>query len=336
MRQVKPKDELTGEVKPGMPAATPLWQHHHILDLDDFTPAEIELVLKTTDVMKEVLSRPIKKVPTLRGKTVITLFYEPSTRTRSSFELAAKNLSADVIGLSPQASSAVKGESLVDTLATLEALGADIVVMRHSHSGAPYIAARHMQASMVNAGDGWHAHPTQALLDLYTIREHKGGFKGLKVVIIGDIKHSRVARSNIWGLTAMGAEVSLCSPFTLLPTGLDEEEQHHFPEVSIEPEIEMALGGADVVITLRLQLERQQRGLLPSIREYVKLYQLTETRLAKAKADAIVLHPGPVNEDIEISSAVVRGPKSVINEQVTNGVAVRMALLYLLAGGSWR
>ena len=333
MREVKQKDELAPEVRPEILATTPVWQHRHILDLDDFAPAEIELVLETTDAMKEVLSRPIKKVPVLRGKTVITLFYEPSTRTRSSFELAAKNLSADVISLSAQASSTVKGESLVDTLATLEALGADIVVMRHSHSGAPYIAARYMRASMVNAGDGWHAHPTQALLDLYTIREHKGSIRGLKVVIIGDIKHSRVARSNIWGLTAMGAEVSVCCPFTLLPAGLDVV-QHHFPKVHIEPEIESALCGADVVMTLRLQLERQQSGLLPSIREYVKLYQLTEARLAKAKADAIVLHPGPVNEDIEISLAVAQGPQSVINEQITNGVAVRMALLYLLAGGS--
>ncbi|MEE9583373.1 MAG: aspartate carbamoyltransferase catalytic subunit [Dehalococcoidales bacterium] len=333
MREVKQKDELAPEVKPEILATTPVWQHRHILDLDDFTLAEIELVLETTDAMKEVLSRPIKKVPTLRGKTVITLFYEPSTRTRSSFELAAKNLSADVISLSAQASSAAKGESLVDTLATLEALGADIVVMRHSHSGAPYIAARYMRASMVNAGDGWHAHPTQALLDLYTIREHKESIRGLKVTIIGDIKHSRVARSNIWGLTTMGAEVSVCCPFTLLPAGLDVV-QHHFPEVHIEPEIESALYGADVVMTLRLQQERQQSGLLPSIREYVKLYQLTEARLAKAKADAIVLHPGPVNKDIEISLAVAQGPQSVINEQITNGVAVRMALLYLLAGGN--
>ncbi len=333
MREVKQKDELAGEVSPEMPTTTPVWQHRHVLDLDDFAPAEIELVLKTTDAMKEVLSRPIKKVPALRGKTVITLFYESSTRTRSSFELAAKNLSADVVSLSAKASSVVKGESLVDTLRTLEALGADIVVMRHSHSGAPYIAARYMRASMVNAGDGWHAHPTQALLDLYTIREHKGSISGLKVVIIGDIKHSRVARSNIWGLTAMGAEVSVCCPFTLLPAGLDEEG-HHFPKVRVEPEIESALCGADVVMTLRLQLERQQSGLLPSIREYVRLYQLTEARLAKAKADAIVLHPGPVNRDIEISLAVAQGPQSVINEQITNGVAVRMALLYLLAGGN--
>jgi aspartate carbamoyltransferase catalytic subunit len=315
------------------PTRKPVWQHRHILDLDDFTPAEIELVLKTTDAMQEILSRPIKKVPTLRGKTLVTLFYEASTRTRSSFDLAAKNLSADVINLNASISSVTKGECLIDTLNTLEALGADIVVMRHPHSGAPYIAARYIKAHMVNAGDGWHAHPTQALLDLYTIRQHKNNLKGLKVTIIGDIKHSRVARSNIWGLTKMGAEITLCCPFTLLPKGL-EVPQGQFPEVRIEPDIDTAVTDADVVMALRLQLERQQSGLLPSIREYANLYQLTEDRLAKARADAIVLHPGPVNEDIEISSAVAHGPKSVINQQVTNGVAVRMALLYLLAGGS--
>ena len=309
------------------------WQHQHVLDLDDFTPAEIELVLQTTDAMHEILSRPIKKVPTLRGKTVVTLFYEPSTRTRSSFDLAAKNLSADVINLAASTSSITKGECLIDTLETLEALGTDIIIMRHPLSGAPYVAARHVKAHMINAGDGWHAHPTQALLDLYTIREHKSSFKDLKVTIIGDIKHSRVARSNIWGLTKMGARITLCCPFTLLPMGLDKP-RGQFPEVEIEPDIDKALSDADVVITLRLQLERQQSGLLPSIREYTNLYQLTEERLAKAKPDAIVLHPGPVNEDIEISSAVAHGPRSLINQQVTNGVAVRMALLYLLAGGN--
>jgi len=315
------------------PPAKPVWQHRHILDLDDFTPAEIELILQTTDAMHEILSRPIKKVPTLRGKTLVTLFYEPSTRTRSSFELAAKNLSADVINLTASISSITKGECLIDTLNTLEALGADIVVMRHPHSGAPYIAAKYIKAHMINAGDGWHAHPTQALLDLYTIHQHKESLKGLKVTIVGDIRHSRVARSNIWGLTKMGAKVTLCCPFTLLPKGLDAP-QGQFPQVSIEPDINTALTDADVVMALRLQLERQQSGLLPSIREYANLYQINETRLAKARADVIILHPGPVNEDIEISSAVAHGPKSVIDQQVTNGVAVRMALLYLLAGGS--
>ncbi len=335
MRAVQQEKIPTSTREANTPSARPAWRHQHILDLDDFVPQEIELVLKTTDAMKEILSRPIKKVPTLRGKTVVTLFYEPSTRTRSSFELAAKNLSADVVNLSAPVSSVTKGEGLVDTLSTLEALGAEIVVMRHPHSGAPYIAARHIRGSLINAGDGWHAHPTQALLDMYTIREHKGSLKGLKVVIVGDIKHSRVARSNIWGLTTMGATVTLCAPFTLLPAGLDKP-QGQFPGVTVEPDLETALEGADVVMTLRLQLERQQSGLLPSIREYTRLYQLNESRLARAKPDAIVLHPGPVNEDIEISSAVAHGPKSVINEQVTNGVAVRMALLYLLVGGGQR
>jgi len=333
MKTLQQESEISSKSKTETTTIESSWQHQHVLDLDDFTPAEIELVLQTTDAMHEILSRPIKKVPVLRGKTVVTLFYEPSTRTRSSFDLAAKNLSADVINLAASTSSITKGECLIDTLETLEALGTDIIIMRHPHSGAPYVAARHVKAHMVNAGDGWHAHPTQALLDLYTIREHKGSFKDLKVTIIGDIKHSRVARSNIWGLTKMGARVTLCCPFTLLPMGLDKP-RGQFPEVEIEPDINKALSNADVVITLRLQLERQQSGLLPSIREYTNLYQITEERLAKAEADAILMHPGPVNEDIELSSAVAHGPKSVINRQVTNGVAVRMALLYILAGGS--
>lgn len=319
-------------IKPKAPLTAETWQHHHVLDLDDFTQDEIELVFHIADAMKEVLCRPIKKVPALRGKTVVTLFYESSTRTRLSFELAAKNLSADVSSLSSSSSSVTKGESLVDTLLTLQSLGADIVVMRHPQSGAPYLAAKHVKASVINAGDGWHAHPTQALLDMFTIRAHKGNLKGLKAVIIGDTLHSRVARSDIWGLTTMGVEVVLCSPPTLLPAGLDKPNQL-FPKVTVEPDIETALKDADVVMTLRLQLERQQGGLLPSMREYIQLYQLNESRLAKAKPDAIVLHPGPMNEGIEISPAVAHGVQSRVNEQVTNGVAVRMALLYLLAGG---
>ena len=319
------------QIKPVAPKPTEIWRHHHILDIDDFSREEIEFVFQTTNAMKEVLSRPIKRVPALRGKTLITLFYEPSTRTRLSFELAAKNLGADAANLSAPASSVAKGESLVDTLSTLQALGADIVVMRHPQSGAPYIAKKYLKASMVNAGDGWHAHPTQALLDIYTIQERKGDLKGLKVVIVGDIMHSRVARSNIWGLTTMGAEVTLCCPPTLLPTGLGEKHRQ-LPPVSIEHDIEHALDGADAVMTLRLQLERQRSGLLPSTREYIQLYQLNEARLSRAKPDALVLHPGPVNEGVEIASAVAHGPQSVINEQVTNGVAVRMALLYILAG----
>jgi aspartate carbamoyltransferase catalytic subunit len=215
----------------------------------------------------------------------------------------------------------------------MEALGADIVVMRHPHSGAPNIAAKHIKASMINAGDGWHAHPTQALLDIYTILKHKKNLKGLKISIIGDIKHSRVAHSNIWGLTRMGAKITICGPNTLLPVGLNDT-QGYFPKVNVETDIDRAIKDADVVMGLRLQLERQQGGLLPSIREYARLYQITEERLSKASPGVIVMHPGPVNEDIEISSAAAHGSKSVINEQVTNGVAVRMALFYLLAGGS--
>jgi len=262
---------------------TPTWRHRHILDLDDFSPEEIELVLHTSDAMKEVLSRPIKKVPTLRGKSIVTLFYEPSTRTRVSFELAAKNLSADVANISTSASSVTKGESLIDTVNTLQALGADVVVMRHYHSGAPYLAARYLEASVINGGDGCHAHPTQALLDLYTIRQHRGGVSGLKVVIVGDILHSRVARSNIWGLTKMGAEVVLCAPPTLLPQGWERA----FPPLSVDHDLDRVLDGADVVMALRLQAERQQGGLLPDLREYIELYQLNERKLSRAKPDAL-------------------------------------------------
>jgi aspartate carbamoyltransferase catalytic subunit len=310
---------------------TAVWQHRDVLDVDDFSAEEIELVFETASAMKDVLARPIRKVPTLRGQTVVTLFYENSTRTRVSFELAAKYLSADVSNLSAQASSVTKGESLVDTLATLEALGANIVVMRHPLSGAPYVAAKHTRANIINAGDGWHAHPTQALLDLFTIREHKGSIKGLKVAIVGDIKHSRVAHSGIWALDTMGAEITLCGPPTLLPYGLADPGAH-FPKVTVAGDVESAVKDADVVMTLRLQQERQQGGQLPSIREYVRRYKITPERLKLAHPEALLLHPGPVNEEIEISQSVVNGAQSVINEQVTNGVAVRMALLYLIAG----
>ena len=325
------EDGSTLVLPPKAAVTASAWRHRHILDLDDFTPDEIELVLHITDAMKEVLARPIKKVPALRGKTVITLFYESSTRTRLSFELAAKSLSADVSSLTAAYTSATKGESLIDTFITLESLGADIVVLRHPHSGAPNVAARHIKASLINAGDGWHAHPTQSLLDMYTIKTHKGKLNGLKVVLIGDTKHSRVARSNIWGLTMMGAEVMLCSPSTLMPVGINEASAF-FPRVKIEPNVEKALKGADVVMVLRLQLERMQSGLLPSIREYIRLYQINESRLALAGPEAMVMHPGPMNEGLEISPDVAHCARSVINEQVTNGVAVRMALLYLLAG----
>ncbi|MGB8707825.1 MAG: aspartate carbamoyltransferase catalytic subunit [Dehalococcoidia bacterium] len=316
------------------PPSIAVWQHSHVLDLDDFTREEIELVLEIADAMAEVLTREVKKVPTLRGKTVVTLFYEPSTRTRASFELAAKNLSADTVSIDASKSSVVKGESLIDSLCTIQALGADIIVMRHSQSGAPYLAAQHINSSIINAGDGWHAHPSQALLDLYTIRRHLGKLDNLKIAIIGDIMHSRVARSNIWGMTTMGAKIVLCSPSTLLPRGLNDFIANcQLPKVSIENKIEPALENADVVMLLRLQMERQQSGLLPSLREYIQHYQLTTERLSLAKSNVLVMHPGPINEGIEISPEVAHGTQSVIEEQVTNGVAIRMALLYLITGG---
>jgi aspartate carbamoyltransferase catalytic subunit len=308
-----------------------VFRHKHILDLDDFSQEEINLVLNTTEAMEEILTRPIKKVPTLRGKTVINFFYEPSTRTRASFELAAKNLSADVVNISGVSSSATKGENLRDSLATIESIGANFIVIRHASSGAPYLATRYVSAIVINAGDGWHAHPTQALLDLYTIRKHKSSFAGLKVAIIGDIKHSRVARSNIWGLTTMGASVTLCAPGSLLPYGLNQDSSV-YPDVTVTNNINEALCGADVVMALRLQKERQDKGLFSSIREFIQRFQLTFDRLMLAKSDAIVMHPGPVNEGIEIAPEIVYGTKSVIAEQVKNGVAIRMALLYLLSG----
>ncbi|MHB1130834.1 MAG: aspartate carbamoyltransferase catalytic subunit [Chloroflexota bacterium] len=308
--------------------------HKHVLDLDDFSRDEIELVLDTANAMKEVLSRPIKRVPALRGKTVVNLFYEASTRTRVSFELAAKNLSADVVNVATSTSSVVKGESLKDTVRTLQALGGDMVVVRHSQSGAPQFIAEHIDGSVLNAGDGWHAHPSQALLDLYTVRERLGHVEGLSVVIVGDILHSRVARSNIWGFAKMGAQVTLCGPATLLPYPDDGAHPTDLmPAVRVEENFDRAIAGADVVMALRLQKERQQGGLLPSLREYAELYQLNPQRLAKAKPNALVMHPGPMNEGVEIAPEVAYGSQSVIEQQVANGVAIRMALLYLLAGG---
>jgi aspartate carbamoyltransferase catalytic subunit len=302
----------------------------HVLDLDDFTVQEVEAVLQTTAAMKDVLQRPIKKVPTLRGKTLVTLFYESSTRTRVAFELAAKALGADTVSVAASSSSVTKGESLIDTIRTLQALGADFVVMRHHQAGAPYVVADEVSASVINAGDGWHAHPTQALLDLYTIRERLGRIDGLRVAIVGDILHSRVARSNLWGLGMMGANVVLCGPPTLLPAadfceGLPWTFERTY-------RLDEALEGADVIMLLRMQLERQSGGLVPSLREYVRTYALTEERLARAKPGAVIMHPGPMNEGVEIDPRVARGSQSVIETQVTNGVAVRMALLYLLSG----
>ncbi len=307
----------------------------NLLDLDDFSRREIEELIQNTESMKEVLQRDIKKVPALRGKTVVTMFYEASTRTRVSFEQAGKILSADVINVSGGGSSVEKGESLYNTALTLQAINADVIVIRHGHSGAPHFLARHLDASVVNAGDGAHAHPTQALLDLHTIWSRRGRVDGLKVVIVGDILYSRVARSNLWGLTKMGAEVVLCAPPTLIPldllNGRASAEEHPFASVRIETEIERALDGADVVMALRLQRERQRAGHLPTLREYSRRWGVTARRMELAKPDAIVMHPGPMNEGVEIDPEVAHGASSVIEEQVTNGVAVRMAVLYSLA-----
>ena len=306
----------------------------HVLDLDDYSPGEIDEVLQNTEAMKEVLSRDIRKVPTLRGKSVLTLFYEPSTRTRVSFEQAGKILSADVINVSPSGSSVKKGESLYNTALTLQAMNADIIVIRHPHAGAPHFLARHLDSAIINAGDGGHAHPTQALLDMFTIKSHLGRISGLRVAIVGDILYSRVARSNLWGLTKMGAQVVLCAPPTLMPPDLlngFRSENHPFSSVEIETSVERALEGADVVMALRLQLERQRAGHLPTIREYSKMYGINRQRMMLAKPDALVMHPGPMNEGVEIDPEVAHGARSVIEEQVTNGVAVRMALLYSLA-----
>ena len=292
--------------------------------------------MRTTDAMREVLARPIAKVPALRGRQVTILFYEASTRTRVSFEVAAKNLSADVVNIAAASSSVSKGESLVDTVRTVEALGAHMLVMRHSVSGAPYLAAETFGGSVLNGGDGWHAHPTQALLDLYTMREHLpgGSLEGRKVVILGDLLHSRVARSNIWTLTAAGADLWLCGPATLVRgfeawagRGAAAGRRFH-----VTTSVDEALRDADVVMALRIQRERMASGLLPSLREYAARYGLTRERLALAQPGALVMHPGPMNEGVEIAADVAAGAQSVITDQVTNGVAVRMAILYLLAG----
>jgi aspartate carbamoyltransferase catalytic subunit len=312
------------------PGALPVpWRHRHLLDVDVLSWDEIELVLRTADAMREVLARPIPKVPAMRGRSVTILFYEASTRTRVSFEVAAKNLSADVVNIAASTSSVAKGESLVDTVRTIEALGADMLVMRHSVSGAPYLAAEVFGGSVLNGGDGWHAHPTQALLDLYTMRRRLGSLEGRKVVILGDLLHSRVARSNIWTLKAAGADLWVCGPATLL-RGFDAWGSADGFRVTTS--IDDALRDADVVMALRIQRERMTGGLLPSLREYAARYGLTRERLALARPDALVMHPGPMNEGVEIAPDVAVGVQSVITDQVTNGVAIRMALLYLLAG----
>jgi aspartate carbamoyltransferase catalytic subunit len=311
------------------------WSHRHLLDLDVVSWPEIELVMRTTDAMREVLARPIAKVPALRGRNVTILFYEASTRTRVSFEVAAKNLSADVVNIAAASSSVTKGESLVDTVRTVEALGAQLLVIRHPMSGAPYLVADTFTGSVLNGGDGWHAHPTQALLDLYTMRSHLPGgtVEGRKVVILGDVLHSRVARSNIWSLTAAGADLWLCGPATLL-RGFEAWASRGAAgrRFHVTSSVDEALRDADVVMALRIQRERMASGLLPSLREYAARYGLTSSRLGLARPGALVMHPGPMNEGVEIAPDVAAGAQSLITDQVTNGVAVRMALLYLLAG----
>ena len=298
-----------------------------LLGIADLTASEITLILDTAEAMKEVSSRPIKKVPALRGKTVINLFYEPSTRTRTSFEVAEKRLSADTLNIAIGTSSVVKGETLIDTALNLEAMSPDIIVLRHASSGACHLLARTCKAGIVNAGDGMHEHPTQALLDAFTIRERKGRLQGLKVAIVGDLLHSRVFRSNIYLLTKMGAEVWVCGPPTLMPAGIDLMGVH------VTTRVEDAVEGADAIMMLRIQLERMQGGYFPSLREYFQVFGMTPERVKLAKPDAIIMHPGPMNRGVEIASEVADGPASVILDQVANGVAVRMAVLYLLAGG---
>ncbi len=304
-----------------------MFKHKDLLGIRDMSADEIGFLLDTAGPMKEIIKRPIKKVPTLRGRTVVTLFYENSTRTRGSFELAAKYLSADSINMSGSSSSVAKGESLYDTGRTLQSLGADVIVLRHPMPGAPRLLARSVQAAVINAGDGAHEHPSQALLDMFTVREKKGGLAGLQVVIVGDILHSRVARSNIWGFTKMGAKVRVCGPPTLIPAGLEQTG------VRVVHQMDQALDGADVIIMLRIQKERQEQGLFPGLREYSRLYGLNRRRLELAAGDALVLHPGPMNRGVEIAADMADGSQTAIEEQVTNGVAVRMALLYLLIGG---
>jgi aspartate carbamoyltransferase catalytic subunit len=301
--------------------------HRHLLGIEPLEPSDIETILDTADGLKEVLDRPIKKVPALRGKTVVNLFYEPSTRTRSSFEIAEKVLSADSLSIATAASSVTKGETLLDTAKNLEAMNPDMLVVRHSASGAPHFLARHCRSAIVNAGDGAHEHPTQALLDALTLRQRKGRLAGLRVAIVGDILHSRVARSNLHLLSRMGAEVVLCGPPTLLPPGLERLAR-------VTHRIDEAVEGADAVMMLRIQTERMTGGFFPSLREYHLRFGLTEARVKRAKKDVVILHPGPMNRGVEIASEVADGPYSVILDQVTNGVAVRMAVLYLLLGGA--
>jgi aspartate carbamoyltransferase catalytic subunit len=304
-----------------------IWNRKHLLDIQSLTAEEIMTVLDTALALKAVGQRAIKKVPALRGKTVVNLFVEPSTRTRISFELAAQRLTADIINFSAEASSLKKGETLRDTARTLQALNADIIVMRHSASGAPHFLARFLRASVVNAGDGAHEHPTQALLDCFTIREKKGKIAGLNVTILGDILYSRVARSNIWALTKLGARVTLCGPATLVPKVFEQMG------CRVTYNVDDAIEDADIINLLRIQHERQRKTMFPSIGEYTSLFGLTKARLARTKPEALIMHPGPINRGVEIDSEIADSNRSLILDQVTNGLAVRMAVLFLINGG---
>ena len=299
-----------------------------ILGIQELSVEEINLILETADSFMEISTREIKKVPTLRGKTVINLFYEASTRTRTSFEIAAKRLSADTINISASTSSVVKGETLIDTAKNLEAMNPDVIVIRHSSAGAPHMLAGLLRQSIINAGDGAHEHPTQALLDMMTIRAKKGGIAGLKVAIVGDIAHSRVARSNIHGLTKMGAAVFVAGPATMIPRDIEKMG------VVVHTRIEEAIRDADIIMMLRIQTEREKQTLYPSFREYAQYFSLNRKNIGLARKEVLVMHPGPMNRGVEISPDIADGPHSIILDQVTNGVAVRMALLYLLTGGS--
>jgi aspartate carbamoyltransferase catalytic subunit len=310
----------------GVPDSGAMLRSRHLLGIEGLEADEITLILDTAEAMKEIGRRPIKKVPTLRGRTIVNLFFEPSTRTRTSFEVAEKRLSADTLSVAAATSSVTKGETLLDTVRNLEAMAPDMIVMRHASSGAPHLLARTCHSAVINAGDGMHEHPTQALLDAFTIREHKKRLAGLKVAIIGDLLHSRVFRSNALLLKTMGADLWACGPSTLIPAGFERFG------VRATTSVDEAVEGADVVMMLRIQHERMHGHFIPSVREYFSLFGLTPERLRRAKPDVIVMHPGPMNRGVEIDSEVADGPYSVILEQVANGVAVRMAVLYLLAG----
>jgi aspartate carbamoyltransferase catalytic subunit len=299
-----------------------------LLGIADLSRDEIVLILDTAEAMREIGERPIKKVPTLRGKTVVNLFYEPSTRTRTSFEIAEKRLSADTLNIAVSTSSVLKGETLADTARNIEAMAPDMIVLRHPSSGAAHMLARLCRSRVINAGDGMHEHPTQALLDAFTIRERKGRLEGLKVAIVGDLLHSRVLRSNVLLLTKLGAELWVCGPRPLVPVGMDRHGVH------VTTSVDEAVADADVIMMLRIQQERMQGAFFPSIREYFNTFGMTTARVARARPDVIIMHPGPMNRGVEIASDVADGPFSVILEQVANGVAVRMAVLYLLAGGT--